>query len=231
MKAFKKPSKKHQPKGLTFIYEDKEILVVDKTNGLLTISTPGEKEKTAYYMLSDYVKKGNSRSKNKIFIVHRLDRDTSGVIVFAKNINVKKYLQQEWDEFSKVYYAVVHGSPKKKQGVLTSYLAENNSFKVFSVNNPGKGRFSQTAYKVIQESRKYSLLEINLMTGRKHQIRVQLADAGHPVVGDKKYGIKEKGNTRLCLHAHSLTLLHPFNKEEMTFETELPPYFESLMNQ
>lgn len=224
-----KASKKHQPKGLSILYEDHNILVVDKMAGLLSMGTEREKQRTAYYILTNYVKKGNERSKKRLFIVHRLDRDTSGILIFAKNAPTKRYLQHNWKEFSKKYLAVACGKFEDKEGVITSYLAENSSFRVFSVNNPKKGKLSKTGYKVIKESQKYSLLEIDLLTGRKNQIRVHLADKGHPVAGDKVYGIANKGIKRLALHSVSLTIKHPSTEEEMTFKTEIPGYFKTLL--
>ena len=229
-KSFSRPPKKYQPRGLSILYEDHDILVVDKKSGLLTVSNDKVKEHTAYYFLNEYVRKGNRKSRNRVFIVHRLDRDTSGIIVFAKNEHAKRYLQESWQGFSKKYYAVVHGTLSKKEGVISSYLAENSVYKVYSVNDPEKGKLAKTGYKVLKESNKYSLLEIDLLTGRKNQIRVHLAEQGCPVVGDKKYGEKEKGMKRLTLHAASITLVHPYSKETMTFTTKVPAYFKSLVN-
>ncbi|MEA3469333.1 MAG: RNA pseudouridine synthase [Thermodesulfobacteriota bacterium] len=229
-KKFKSPPKRFQPKGLSVLYEDHDILVVDKTNGLSTVSNAKDRENTAYYLLTDYVRKGNKKSKNRIFIVHRLDRDTSGVIVFAKNEKAKHSLQAEWQRFKKTYSAVVHGILPEKQGVISSYLAENSIHKMYSVKDSEKGKLAQTAYKVLQESKKYSLLAVDLLTGRKNQIRVHFADKGCPVVGDKKYGVKEKGIKRLTLHAASITIVHPYTKEEMTFEARIPGYFYSLVS-
>ena len=227
---FKRISTKHQPKGLAILYEDQDILVVNKTNGLLTVSTDSEKEKTAYFLLNDYVKKGNARSKNRVFIVHRLDRETSGILVFAKNEKAKRYLQAEWKEFNKIYFAVVHGRLLEKEGIITSYLLENKVHRMYSVNDSTKGKYSKTGYKVVKESRNYSLLKIKLFTGRKNQIRVHFSEKGHPVVGDKMYGKIDKGIKRLALHAASLTISHPVRREKITFKTELPLYFKTLIN-
>ncbi len=224
------PSKKRQPKGLTILYEDLDIIVVDKIEGLLTMGTEREKQRTAYYILTDYVKKGNVRSNNRIFIVHRLDRETSGILVFAKNERAKNYLQENWKSFSKKYFAVVQGKLQEKEGIITSYLLENKAFRIYSVNDPAKGKFAKTGYKVVKDTGKLSLLEISLFTGRKHQIRVHLSDKGHPVVGDKIYGNDDRGARRLALHAASLTIVHPFTKKEMTFETDIPLYFKTLVN-
>jgi RluA family pseudouridine synthase len=226
---FKKPSKKHQPKGLSVLYEDHDILVVDKADGLLTMGTEREKQKTAYFLLTDYVKKGNAQSRNRLFIVHRLDRDASGILVFAKNENAKRFLQDQWKAFTKKYLAVVHGKLQEEEGEISSYLFENKIHRVYSVNDPAKGKFSKTGYEVIKESDHYSLLEINLFTGRKNQIRVHLAEKGHPIVGDKVYGKADKGIKRLALHASSLTIRHPFTNKEMRFKTVIPPFFKTLV--
>ncbi len=226
----KKASSKNQPKGLTILYEDNDIIVVVKIAGLLTMGTDKEKQKTAYYALTDYVKHGNAQSKNRVFIVHRLDRDTSGILIFAKNEDAKFYLQNNWRNFSKKYYAVACGKFVNKEGVITSYLAQNKAYKVYSVKNPKLGKFSKTGYKVIKESNKYSLLEIKLFTGRKNQIRVHLSEQAHPVVGDKSYGIADRKIKRLALHSTSLSVTHPSTHKEMTFTTEIPKYFNTLLN-
>ncbi len=227
--SFKAPPRKYQPKGLTILYEDRDILVVDKAGGLLTISSETVRENTAYYLLNSYVRKGNQKSRKRVFIVHRLDRDTSGVLVFAKSEPVKRFLQAEWAGFQKQYYAVVHGTPPKQAGVITSTLAENSAHKVYSVRDPKKGKLARTRYRVLKSTATCSLLEIELLTGRKNQIRVHLSEGGCPVVGDKKYGATKKGPQRLALHAASLTLLHPHSKESMTFTAPLPPFFNSLI--
>lgn len=222
-------SVKHQPKGLTILYEDQDIIVVNKINGLLTIATDKEKEKTAYFLLTDYVRKGNPRSRNRVFIVHRLDRDTSGVLVFAKSEQVKIFLQENWKDFTKKYFAVVHGQLLEKEGIITSYLAENSIGRMFSVKNQDKGKFSKTGYKVLKENTKFSMLEIELFTGTKNQIRVHFSEKGHPVAGDNMYGVPEKGIKRLALHSASITLIHPFSKKSMNFETQVPTYFYELV--
>ena len=162
--AFKKPPKKFQPRGLDILFEDREIIVVDKADGLLTVSTDREREKTAYSHLNHYVKKGNARSRNRVFIVHRLDRDTSGILVFAKNEKAKRYLQDRWKDFTKKYFAVVHGIPDQKGGEISSYLAENKVYRVYSTEDPSEGRLSKTGFRVLKESGKLSLLEIDLFT-------------------------------------------------------------------
>ncbi len=211
------------------MYEDHDIIVVDKVAGLLTVSTDRTREQTAYYLLTDYVRKGNSKSRNRVHIVHRLDRDTSGLLVFAKSAEAKEFLQTEWSGFEKKYVAVVCGAPPEKEGAVTSFLAENRAHKMYSVSDPRKGKRAKTVFRVLKESEAYSLLEIDLLTGRKNQIRVHMADLGCPVAGDKKYGEKQPGIKRLCLHSASLTLVHPFSKKSMFFESRVPAYFESLV--
>lgn len=228
-KKFKPVPKRFHPKGLTILYEDHDIIVVDKRSGLLTVSTDKVKDKTAYYLLTDYVRKGNPSSKNRVFIVHRIDRETSGVLIFAKSEAVKKYLQEHWKEFTKQYYAVVSGQLESKKGIIETYLAENSAHRMYSTNDPAKGKYAKTEYAVLQENRHNSLLAITLHTGRKNQIRVHLSERGHPLIGDKKYGEKVKGSQRLTLHSASLTITHPVTKEEMRFETGIPPYFLTLL--
>jgi len=229
-KKVKKPSKRHQPSGMTILFEDDDIIVVDKISGLLSMSNAKTRDRTAYFALNNYVRKGNAKSRKRIYIVHRLDRDTSGVLVFAKSEQNKRYLQDEWKNFSKKYYAVVHGNLEEKQGVFSSYLAENVINKMYSTDDPKIGKLAKTGYKVIRESSRFSLVEIDLLTGRKNQIRVHFADQDHPVAGDKVYGIKEKGIKRLTLHAGSINIKHPGTKQKMTFAAEIPHYFTALLN-
>jgi 23S rRNA pseudouridine1911/1915/1917 synthase len=228
-KNFKGPPKKYQPKGVSILYEDRDILVVDKFSGLLTIGTDRIKENTAHYILNDYVRKGIDKSKNRVFIVHRLDRDTSGVLVFAKSETAKSFLQGEWQNFSKKYYAVVLGSLEEKEGIISTYLTENKMHKMYSTKDSKKGKLARTGYRVLKESSKYSLMEVELLTGRRNQIRVHFADKGHPVAGDKMYGNRDRHIKRLTLHAASITILHPHTKEKMTFEAKIPEYFNTLM--
>jgi len=224
-----KKQNRHLPRNLEIIYEDDDIIVIDKPAGLLTVKTASEKTKTAQYILTDYVRKGNYKSRKQIYTVHRLDQWTSGVLIFAKSEDVKEKLQAQWDKTEKRYLAVVHGRLKEKEGVISSYLAENKMFVVYSTNDKTKGKLSHTAYKVIKESDALSLLEINLLTGRKNQIRVHMSDQGHPIAGDRKYGKEDDGFKRLALHAKSISFLHPSTGKQMMFETKAPTYLKELM--
>ncbi len=228
-KPFKKPSRKHQPKGLKVLYEDRDILVVEKANGLLTVSTEKTRDNTAYHLLTDYVRKGNPKSRARIFVVHRLDRDTSGVLVFAKSPEAKNYLQDHWPDFKKTYYAVVLGVPAKPEDVLTSHLTENSAHRVYATTESRNGKLAKTAYRVLKSSSKHSLLEVDLLTGRKNQIRVQLADIGCSIVGDRKYGHAVHGTNKMALHAGRMEIRHPHSHETMSFEAPMPRHFEGML--
>lgn len=203
---------------LKIIYEDNDIIVVEKPSGLLTISTNNEKEKTLYHLVSDYVKKNNK--KNLIFVVHRLDKDTSGIVMFAKNEKIKKLYQNNWNKIVKrrKYYAIVEGIIKN-DGVIESYLKEDRNYNVYSTKDKS-GKLAKTEYKVIKNNDNYTLLDINILTGRKNQIRVHMKDINHPIIGDKKYG--NNNFKRLGLHAYELELINPKNKKIMDFKIDLP---------
>lgn len=226
----KHPGNRHLPQGLEILYEDKDLLVVNKPAGMLTVGTETNKTRTAYHFLTEYVRKGCVKSRNRLFIVHRLDQWTSGVLLFAKSEDAKMRLQDQWPETQKTYMAIVHGSLAKKEGVITSYLAENSAYVVYSTPDATKGKLSHTAYKVRSETQRYSLLEIDLLTGRKNQIRVHMADQGHPIVGDRKYGKKNDGHKRLALHAQSIAFKHPAHGKPMMFVADVPGYFDKLMD-
>jgi tRNA pseudouridine32 synthase/23S rRNA pseudouridine746 synthase/23S rRNA pseudouridine1911/1915/1917 synthase len=224
-----RPNLRRLPQSLSILHEDADILVVVKPPGLLTVGTDAEKPRTAYFILTEYVRGGVSRSRNRIFIVHRLDRETSGILVFARSEAAKRHLQDHWDETKKHYLAVVHGRCEKDSDVITSYLAENRAYGVYSTTNPAQGKLSRTGYRVLKRTPRFSLLEIDLLTGRKHQIRVHLAGIGHPVVGDRRYGPPDKKHRQLALHAQQLAFTHPVTGEPVVFEAEPPEYFSRLV--
>jgi RluA family pseudouridine synthase len=223
------PRTRHQPRGIDLVYEDDDIVVVNKPCGLLTMGTDRDKSRTAHSILNDYVRKGNSKSRNRIYIVHRLDRDTSGVLIFAKSEKVKLILQEQWKIAEKKYLAVVYGEVCPKEGLISTYLAENSAYSVYSTPDSTKGKLSHTAYAVLKEAKGFTLLEIRLLTGRKHQIRVHLSEKGHPVVGDKRYGKAGDGYNCLALHARSLSCTHPISGKQLYFETAIPEYFTRLI--
>jgi tRNA pseudouridine32 synthase/23S rRNA pseudouridine746 synthase/23S rRNA pseudouridine1911/1915/1917 synthase len=230
MSKKKYPTTKYLPKDMEILYQDKDILVIDKPAGLLTVETPTNKFKTAHYILTDYVRKGCLKSRNRVFTVHRLDQWTSGVLIFAKSEDVKDRLKANWKDTQKIYIAAVHGKLKPKEGVITSYLYETKTYLVRSTTDSTKGKQAHTAYKVLKETAKFSLVEINLLTGRKNQIRVHLADKGNPIVGDRKYGKNNNKHKRLALHAKSISFTHPTTGQRMTIETKLPSFLNSLTN-
>ncbi|MBD5243906.1 MAG: RluA family pseudouridine synthase [Bacteroides sp.] len=214
---------------LKIVYEDDDIIVVNKGYGLLSMGNDKVKDGTAYSILRDYVKWGDPR--NKIFIVHRLDRDTSGLMVFAKNEEAKEKLQHNWNNMvlERKYLAVVEGTPEPPQGTVKSYLTENSQFEVYSTNDPTQGKLAVTRYSTLKSRGKYALLEVELDTGRKNQIRVHMKDLGHPIAGDRKYGADSSPIHRLALHARTLRFVHPISRKEMSFTTPIPASFASMV--
>tara|TARA_R110001592_G_scaffold30513_3_gene109163 strand:+ start:788 stop:1498 length:711 start_codon:yes stop_codon:yes gene_type:complete len=216
---------KHQPKGVLLLHQDRDILIVDKAPGLLTMGTDRQKVETAYYRLTDYVRKGNPKSHERIFIVHRLDREVSGILIFARTPEAKASLQAQWDQVEKRYFALVHGKPKESEGTFSSHLVENGVHSVHSTDDEKRGKLSHTGYKVLGSVKGITLLEIHLLTGRKHQIRVHLSENKLPIVGDTKYGGKPGGARRLALHAKSIAFSHPYTGKACYFETRIPHLF------
>ena len=218
-------------KKLDILYEDKEILVVNKPSGILTVSTPKEKEKTLFHEVSDYVKKSNPKAK--VFIIHRLDKDTSGIVVFAKNQNIKYAYQNAWDNLviKRGYTAVVDGVLEKKKSIIKSYLKETKTLLVYSSNDKKNGKLAITSYNVVKETKKYSMLSIDIKTGRKNQIRVHMKDIKHPILGDKKYGNKKSPLNRLMLHAGELIIINPKTKKKMEFISKTPKSFDLLFTE
>ena len=211
--------------SIPVIYEDDDLIVIDKPAGMLSISTDTERENTAYHITTEYIK---SRSKNdRLFIVHRLDRETSGIMLLAKSERVKLTLQENWEDnaIRRGYTAVVEGMVATPEGRISSWLKQTKTLLVYSSERDGDGKQAITNYTLRQVSNGYSLLDISLETGRKNQIRVHMKDIGHPVAGDKKYGAKTDPGKRLCLHANLLTIKHPTTSEEMTFEAKIPKGF------
>ena len=214
-------------KKLDIIYEDKELLVINKESSLLTIGTDKNKTNTLYHEVRQYIRKKNQ----KVFIVNRLDKDTSGIVLFAKNEKLKKLLQDNWNDITnRYYYAVVEGIPKKKEDTLKNYLKENSTLQVY-ISNDNNGKLAILNYKVIDNTNKYSLLDIEIKTGKRNQIRCQLDYIGNPIIGDKKYNSKKNPIGRLGLHAYKLILKNPINKKTYNFESKIPKEFTNIFNE
>lgn len=214
--------------ALPIIYEDDELIVINKPSGLLTIPSDNEKGRTAYRMVNDYVQQKDRHSR--IFVVHRLDEDTSGVLMFAKNPKIKDILQKNWSEIvlQRGYFAVVEGRMEKPEDTYVDYLKENALNLMYVTDDRKNGKKCVTQYKVLKANKLYSLLDVNIDTGRKNQIRVQLGHRGHHVIGDDKYGEPADPIKRLGLHAYKLKFVHPLSKKIYEFKAEIPKEFENL---
>lgn len=236
---FTREFKVFRHRRLKIVYEDDDIIVVHKGYGLLSMGNEnfrvgkdehGAIKETAYSILRDWQKSLDPR--NKVFIVHRLDRDTSGLMLFAKSVEAKETLQHNWNQMvlNRTYLAVVEGVPEQEVGVVRSYLKENSSYEVFSTDNPDKdAKLAVTRYRTIGSNGRYSLLEVELDTGRKNQIRVHMHDLGTPIAGDHRYGGSSSPLHRLALHAKTLRFVHPVTRKEMNFSTPIPTGFSRMV--
>lgn len=205
------------------VYEDEVLIVVDKPSGLLTMATDQEKERTLYFELTEFIRAKEGRGKARVFIVHRLDKDASGLVVFARDEATKLALQNSWNLATKKYLALVEGTPEKGEGTVQSALAEDKFRRVFSTSPEAKdAKMSVTHYRVLKLEGRYSWIEATLGTGRKNQIRVHMADLGTPIAGDYKYGAVTDPLGRLGLHATELTLVHPITEKKITFKSPAP---------
>lgn len=222
---------------ISLLYEDDDILVVNKGYGLLSVAAdnqrrrPNEKKsaETAYSIMREYVKWQDPN--NKLFIVHRLDRDTSGIMMFAKSQEIQEKLRHNWNNtvLERRYVAVLDGRLDPAEDTIKTYLAENSRYEVYSTPNPEEGKLAVTRYKTLNQANGHTLVEVSLDTGRKNQIRVHLSERGFPVSGDRRYGGKSSPIGRLCLHAQSLKFVHPTTGRLMHFETPIPPKFLTIV--
>ena len=213
---------------LEVVYEDDTIVAINKPAGLLTIATSAEKTRTAYAILRAYL--NGKKRPEKLFIVHRLDRDASGLLVFAKTVESKERLQGQFKDHSagRRYVAVIEGRCREDSFVIRSYLTENAAYRVYSTPNTNLGKLAVTHVKVLKRTPKTSLVAVQLETGRKHQIRVHLAERGHPIVGDKPYGSISNPIRRLALHGVQLDFKHPVSREQITLRSPHPKAFDAL---
>lgn len=220
-------TKRKVPKiDLKILYEDEDLIAIDKPSGLLSISNSKEKELTAFRLVSDYIKTNNKNAK--LFVIHRLDEHTSGVLLFSKNLSLKERLQKNWNDYVKLreYTCVVKGK-MPSEGRIESYLTMNHFQIVHSTNNKNIGHLAITRYKLLKYKNTYSLLKVEIDTGRRNQIRVHLSEQGHPIVGDKKYGTKVNPIGRLALHASRLKLIDPRTNKILDIKSPVP---ESITN-
>jgi tRNA pseudouridine32 synthase/23S rRNA pseudouridine746 synthase/23S rRNA pseudouridine1911/1915/1917 synthase len=228
--SIKKIPKKYQPQGFEILHEDPDLIVGSKAAGYLTVGALWNRDHTVHSALNQYVRKGNPKSRKCVYVVHRLDQATSGILIFAKTEEVQYFLKENWKSTTKIYYAIVHGKLEKKSGKIESYLQEDEDYFVHSSSDHKQGKLAQTEYAVLKETGKFSLLRINLLTGKKNQIRVHLAAEGHPLVGDAKYGKNDTTYKNLALHSASIELTHPFSKKRMKFEAQVPAHFRKLVD-
>jgi 23S rRNA pseudouridine1911/1915/1917 synthase len=217
------------PGGLEMLFEDNDILIIQKPEGLLTVATADEREQTAYFYLRQYLQERNRRQR--LFIVHRLDKYASGVLVFAKSEKVKSVLQGVFSrhEIQRKYWAIVEGNVERDRGTIRSRLAEDKSLRMHSTTDETRGKSAVTHYRVLRRAGKVSALEVTLETGRKNQIRAHLSEMGHPIVGDRAYGSSLNPLGRLGLHAFQLGFKHPLSGDPLVFQTEPPPEFRKYL--
>ena len=205
------------------VYEDSDLIVLDKPAGLLTVATSNDKSNTLLFRLNDYLRRRDSTGDGRAFVVHRLDRETSGLVLFAKSASVQQSLQAAWANVGKTYLAIVEERPEPPQGTIKTYLTETSALHVFSNDHQTEGgRLAVTHYRLLPSPLPLWLLEVRIETGRKHQIRVHLADLGCPIAGDRRYGAKSDPFRRLALHATALSLVHPTTNDPLEIESPLP---------
>ena len=219
------------PGGLKIIYEDDAIVVIDKPAGLLSVESDSETIRTAFFKILQHLQARSVDGRGEIAVVHRLDRETSGLLIFAKSREIGGALQERWKSVTKKYFAVVEGVPSPATGTLRDYLSETNSLLVHP-SDPKRADAKEaiTHYRVVKASRTTALVELTLETGRKNQLRVQLAHAGHPIVGDSKYGAKTNPARRLALHAGELSFHHPVTEKPLHFKSPLPAKLRALLS-
>lgn len=213
---------------LSIIHEDDELVVINKTSGLISVASDKESVKTAFRLVNEHVQ--HNDPNGRVFVVHRLDEDTSGVLIFSKSLALKNALQKDWNEIvtKRGYYAIVEGQIEE-DGTVKSFLNKTKTNMMFSGYKSKDSQYAETEYKVVKSNANYTLVDVNIKTGRKNQIRVHMNDLGHPVVGDKKYGIKNLEASRLMLHAYEINFIHPFTKKLVKFKAKTPNSFEALI--
>ncbi len=222
------PHRKQSYEGIKIVFEDDDVIVINKRSGLLSVGSEKEKRQTAYRIVTQHVKQENPTAR--LFVVHRLDREASGLMVFAKSKSAQLELKDSWITTSSknMYLVITEGTIKKDKDTLTNFLTESKALIVYTTENKKKGKEAISRCSVVKKNEYFTMLEAWLDTERKHQLRVQLQSIGHPILGDKKYSSKENPINRMALHLRKLTFIHPSTQEEMTFETKVPEDFLKL---
>ncbi|MCQ2110039.1 MAG: RluA family pseudouridine synthase [Bacteroidaceae bacterium] len=210
------------------LYEDEWLLVIEKASGLLSVANATSKEKNAFHIMQDYVKHDNPKAE--LYVCHRLDQYTSGILMFAKNQDLQMELRENWDFYIKErrYICVTERVPEVPEDEIRSYLEENDRMQVHSTDNDVKGKLAITHYRVMQSRGRYALVDVEIMTGRKNQIRVHMAEMGCPIAGDMKYGAETNPGRRLMLHNYRFSFVHPVSGELMRFSLSVPQLFRKL---
>lgn len=228
---FDQSRKEKRLKGLKIVFEDDDIIVVDKEAGFLSVSTDKEKLRTVYGALNEYVKKKNKNAR--VFVLHRLDREASGLMIFARSSELQDMFQKNWNNIVKeyIYTAVLEGCPESKEDTIVSWLTENKNFVMMSSTFDNGGLRSVTDYKVVKSVGRYSLVDFDLETRRKNQLRVQMQSIGHPVVGDKKYGAPSNPIKRVALHVRELMMKHPGTGQMLEFKSTVPKVMQQLVTE
>lgn len=238
----KPPPKKYLPRGIRILFEDADIVVIEKPAGLLSVPARYEREKNALSLMTNFFRKGNPRSKKELFAVNRLDRETSGILVFAKSFAFRERFHENWESVEKTYLAVASGRVESDAGTFESWLAEDENYRVRSVPAPKENaalasgvpapRFAATRYEVIRRARGWTSLKVSLLTGRKNQIRVHFSENGHPLLGDAMYGCGKTSAAaapRLALHAWKLAFAHPRTRERVEVVSAPPDFFRRFL--
>lgn len=228
----KPPPKKYLPRGIKILFEDADLVAIEKPAGMLSVPARYEPEKNALSLMTNFFRKGNPRAKKELFAVNRIDRETSGIVVFAKNLAFRERLHEAWDEVEKTYLAVVRGRVEPVAGTLKSWLVQDENYRVHSVpagENFPNAKLAISRYKTIRNfEERWTLLEVALLTGRKNQIRVQFSERGNPLLGDAMYG-NGRGAERLALHAWKIAFTHPRSRERIEIVSEIPTFFRKFL--
>lgn len=222
----KNPPAKFLPRGVRILFDDADLLIIEKPCGLLSVPARYEPDRNALSQMTNFIRKGQSKSRKELFAVNRLDRETSGILVFAKSLALRERMHEDWNAVKKFYIAVVAGILPQDSGILESYLAQDENYRVYSVKNPQEGKLAKTRYEVLSRGKNWTRVCAELITGRKNQIRVQFSEIGHAVLGDKMYGRARA--ERLALHAWKIAFPHPRTGKVIELESPPPPFFAAF---